>query len=62
MYMYVVRCSVMVLLPFLSSATKFRVTILQIEDKPCRKRDFQKNEFFLMRKEKRKEVRVNYLY
>ena len=46
----------MVLLPFLSSATKFGVTILQIEDKPCRKRDFQKNEFFVMRKENRKEV------
>ena len=27
-----VRSSVMVLLPFLSSATKFGVTILQIED------------------------------
>lgn len=47
-----VRCSVMVLLPFLSSATKFGVTILQFEDKPCTKRDFQKNEFFFNEKGK----------
>jgi len=57
-----VRCTVMVLSPFVSLTTKFGVTILQIEDKPWRKRDFQKNEFFLMRKENREEVRVNYLY
>ena len=43
----------MVLLPFLSSATKFGVTILQVENKPWRKRDFfvLKDKEWLMKEE-----------